>query len=150
MTVGQQAGDPNWDDDHPYVARITERRPCHVLDLHIMRPRGVDVGVGGGAGIDPRGCLWTVLSDEFIAADLRWAVDWPFRGRGRTVARRTQERGGDAAQLELPWTVFVDAAADAHDPTPQDDRHLQRAAVLSALDRAAGRLRRCGCATPAR
>jgi hypothetical protein len=106
-TADVQRGDSNWDVGHAYVDRAAALAAGGpVLDLHVMRPRGVDICLGLGPRPALVGSLWRVLADEAVAAGLRLAVNWPFAAGPRTVTGQLQARGVAAVQVELAATCF--------------------------------------------
>lgn len=131
-TAEGSRGDPNWDADHPYVdlaAHLSGGQP--VLDLHTMRPRGVDICIGMGPRPDLAFDVWEVLAEESIRVGLRLSTNWPFAGGPRTVTGRLQARGIAAVQVELATHCF-DPASPAG------------TAARTALSRAVDRLNRPG------
>ncbi|WP_143172236.1 N-formylglutamate amidohydrolase [Pseudonocardia thermophila] len=128
-THGPQAADPNWDTGHPYTARLARLSPdAPVVDLHMMRDRGVEVCVGLGPVPDLADGLWQPLVEEAVAAGLRTAVNWPFPARKRTVTAALQRAGRRAVQVELTW--------DCYDPT-HPSMPLAYLALLRAVQRIA-------------
>ncbi len=129
-TAAEQDGDPNWDIDHPYIERVDNLAASSpTIDLHMMRPRGVDVCIGlGPVPLLTQG-LWPVFVEEAAAAGLRVSLNWPFWAGPRSVTGQLQARGRKAIQLELTWECF-------------DPAHLAMARSWSFLARAARRLAR--------
>jgi hypothetical protein len=120
-TTGVQLGDPNWDESHEFSKEIQERSVGGaVVDLHIMRNRGVEVCLGLGIDHELSRPLWQPLLDEFLNADVRVSVNWPFGGRGRPITSKIQRLGVPALQIEMVPEVF-------------DDNRHERACVVSAL-----------------
>jgi hypothetical protein len=122
-TAETQSGDPNWDLGHPYcdvVYELAEGAP--VLDLHKMRPRGVDMCVGLGPRPEMVERLWLPIVKEAVAAGLRVSLNWPFAAGPVTVTGQLQERGLEIVQVEL--------SVDCYDPGPK------RVAAWSSLLRA--------------
>jgi hypothetical protein len=129
-THGPQTGDPNWDAGHPYTARVAElAADAPVVDLHIMKDRGVELCVGLGPHPELADGLWQPLVEEAVAAGLRAAVNWPFAARGRTVTAELQRRGLHAVQVELIWNCL--------DPT-HPSMPVAYAAMVRAVQRIAG------------
>ncbi|HYN94599.1 MAG TPA: hypothetical protein VES42_12180 [Pilimelia sp.] len=125
---GRLVGDPNWDVGHPYVSRAHELAAGHpTIDLHMMRPRGVEVCVGLGPRPELAGGLWQVIVEEAVAGGLRASVNWPFGANPRTVTGQLQDKGLPAVQVELSWDCF-------------DPGHPAMPRAWSALARAATRL----------
>src|SRR6267378_2490225 len=70
-TAEPQLGDPNWEVDHPYCQRAHELAAGNpVIDLHEMRPRGVELNVGLGPDRRKSDQLWRPLVDEAVDAGL--------------------------------------------------------------------------------
>jgi len=105
-TAPEQRGDPNWDPDHPYVSRMATLTSGWIVDLHMMRPRGVEVCVGLGPRPELSEPLCWPILEEALAAGLRTSVNWPFGASPRTVTGQLQRRGRRAIQLELSWDCF--------------------------------------------
>lgn len=127
-TVDRQSGDPNWDIGSPYVGRAHELsggRP--IVDLHMMRPRGVEICVGLGPLAALADGLWQPLVDEAVKAGLRVSVNWPFGASSRTITGQSQQAGIPAVQVELTWDCF-------------DPNHAATARAWSAMARAAERI----------
>ena len=104
-------GDPNFDLDHPYLDVVYDLADgAPVIDLHKMRPRGIDICVGLGANFKTSGHLWMPIVKEVVSAGLRVAVNWPFAAGPVTVTSQLQNRGLDAIQIELSF--------DCYDPGP--------------------------------
>ena len=58
-------GDPNFDLDHPYLDVVYDLADgAPVIDLHKMRPRGIDICVGLGANFKTSGHLWMPIVKE--------------------------------------------------------------------------------------
>lgn len=126
-THGTQAGDPNWDDPHPYASCLLGLAADGIcVDLHMMRPRGFEVCIGLGPDHRLNRAVWEPLLDELLDADVRVSLNWPFGARGRTLTTRAQAAGIAAIQVEMIPDVF----------DPSRDEH---ACVVSALLRAAAR-----------
>ncbi len=129
-TAAQQAGDPNWDLENPYVARsqaLAGTGPT--VDIHMMRPRGVDMCLGLGPCPELAGGLWRAFVEEAVAAGLRVCLNWPFGGNPRTVTGQLQQRGRRAIQVELSSECF-------------ETSHPAMTRAWSAMGRAARRLAR--------
>ncbi len=127
-TTNRQSGDPNWDLDHPYITKARELAgSCPVIDLHMMRPRGLEICIG--LGPDPRMSheLWRPFVEETVASGLRVSINWPFGANPRTVTGQIQRLGSRAVQLELSW--------ECYDPT-----HPAMWRAWSSLARAAQQL----------
>jgi hypothetical protein len=104
-------GDPNWDLGHPYLDVVYDLADgAPVIDLHKMRPRGVDMCVGLGFNFETSEHLWMPIVKEAVSAGLRVAVNWPFAAGPVTVTGQLQNRGLDAIQIELSF--------DCYDPGP--------------------------------
>jgi hypothetical protein len=106
-TAPRQVGDPNWDVGNPYLERahaLAGDNPT--VDIHMMRPRGVELCIGLGPFPALADGLWQVFLDEAVAAGLRVSVNWPFGANQRTVTAQLQARGKKAIQLELSWECF--------------------------------------------
>ncbi len=111
-THGSQAGDPNWDDPHPFVdAALALATNGALIDLHMMANRGFEVCLGLGADHAANRPLWLPLLDELLAADLRVSINYPFGSRGRTVTARAQRVGIPAVQVEMIPEAY-DATSD--------------------------------------
>lgn len=131
-TVDRQSGDPNWDVGSPYVRRAHELsggRP--IIDLHMMRPRGVEICVGLGPVATLADGLWQPLVDEAVKAGLRISVNWPFGAGRRTITGQSQQAGIPAVQVELSVECF-------------DPNHAAAPRAWSAMARAAERITRTG------
>jgi len=50
--------------------------------------------------------LWQPLLDEFLNADVRVSMNWPFGGRGRPITSKIQRLGVPALQVEMVPEVF--------------------------------------------
>jgi len=106
-TAPEQSGDPNWDIGHPYVNRAQAlAEDCPTVDIHMMRPRGVDLCIGLGPHPELAEGLWPVFVEEAVAAGLRVSVNWPFAGSPRTVTGQLQARGLRAIQIEVCYECF--------------------------------------------
>lgn len=106
-TTGHQSGDPNWDIGHPYIARARSlAREWPIIDLHMMRPRGLEIRIGLGPAPRMSNDLWRPLMEEAVASGLRVSVNWPFGASPRTVTGQTQQEGRRAIQLELSWDCY--------------------------------------------
>lgn len=104
-------GDPNWDLGHPYLDVVYDLADgAPVIDLHKMRPRGLDMCVGLGSNFKTSEHLWMPIVKEAVSAGLRVAVNWPFAAGPATVTGQLQNRGLDAIQIELSF--------DCYDPGP--------------------------------
>lgn len=111
-TVGRQAGDPNWDLNHPYIntARgLAGTAP--IIDLHMMRPRGPDICIGLGPEPALSDGLWRPLLEEAVQSGLRASVNWPFGANARTVTGQLQRLGHAAVQVELSWDCYHEGPA---------------------------------------
>ena len=129
-TVDTQLGDPSWDIDHPYVGRARRLvRDSTAVDIHIMRPRGVDLCVGLGPVPAMSDGVWQPVIDEAVNAGLRVSINWPYGANPRTVTAQLQRLGVRSVQLELSWDCF-------------DPAHPAMTRAWSALSRAAERLSR--------
>jgi hypothetical protein len=145
-TVDGQVGDPNWDAGSPYVNRLAALagyamagsaasgaapRPSHgeslVIDIHMMRPRGVEVCLGLGPLPTQASGIWEVLIAEAVDAGLRASINWPYGANPRTITAQLQRRGLRAVQIEL--------SSDCFNP-----EHPAMVRMWSALARAAQRL----------
>jgi len=85
-TADRQLGDPNWDIGHPYIARAgTLAGEWPTIDLHIMRPRGLEICIGLGPKPKMSDDLWRPFVEEAVASGLRVSVNWPFAANARTV-----------------------------------------------------------------
>lgn len=106
-TADPQTGDPNWDMGHPYCDAVHElANGAPVIDLHKMRPRGVDMCVGLGPRPKAAERLWLPIVKEAVDAGLRVAVNWPFAASPVTVTGQLQERGLEAVQVELSFDCY--------------------------------------------
>jgi hypothetical protein len=122
-------GDPSWDADSPYLERDCQLAAGGlVIDLHMMRPRGVDICVGLGPRPELTERLWPIFVEEAVAGGLRPAVNWPFAAVGRTLTSQLQRRGIPAVQLELSGECF-------------DRDHPAMPRAWTSVARAAARLR---------
>jgi hypothetical protein len=127
-TAPGQVGDPNWDVGNPYLERAhTLAGDSPTVDIHMMRPRGVELCIGLGPFPRLADGLWQVFVDEAVAAGLRVSVNWPFGANERTVTAQLQARGNRAIQLELSWECF-------------NGMDLAKARAWSSIGRAARRL----------
>jgi hypothetical protein len=127
-TIVPQTGDPNWDVGSPYFVRVYELSAGGpILDLHMMRPRGVEICVGLGPVPALGDGLWQPLVDEAVKAGLRVSVNWPFGANPRTITGQAQQAGIPAVQVELTWECF-------------DPNHPAMARAWSAMARAAERI----------
>lgn len=127
-TVGCQLGDPNWDIGHPYVARAsTLSGEWPTIDLHMMRPRGLEICIGLGPDPKMSDDLWRPFMEEAVVSGLRVSVNWPFAAGPRTVTGQLQREGRRAIQLELSWECY-------------DPSHPAMRRAWSSLARAARRL----------
>jgi hypothetical protein len=128
-TVERQSGDPNWDIGSPYVRRALELSGgSPIIDVHMMRPRGVEMCVGLGPVAALADGLWQPLLDEAVRAGLRVSVNWPFGANPRTITGQSQQTGIPAVQVELTWECF-------------DPKHAAAARAWSAMARAAERIK---------
>jgi len=126
-TAAMQQGDPNWDPRSPYLERahvLADGNPT--VDIHIMRPRGVELCIGLGPVPGLADGLWQIFAEEAVAGGLRVSINWPFAANARTVTSQLQTRGNKAVQLELSSECF--------DNRPAKDR------AWSVMGRAARRL----------
>lgn len=127
-TVDRQLGDPNWDVDHPYIARAKILSgECPTVDLHMMRPRGLEICIGLGPEPKMSDDLWRPFMEEAVVSGLRVSVNWPFGANRRTVTGQMQRDGRRAIQLELSWECY-------------DPSHPAMRRAWSSLARAARRL----------
>lgn len=118
-----QLGDPNWDVPHPYfdeLLTLTPSSPDLILDLHMMKPRGVDVCLGLGPNHKLADGAWQVLASAFISEGLTVSLNWPFPGGPRTITGKAHAINLNAVQIEMSWDCYADgphaaAAADALD-----------------------------------
>jgi hypothetical protein len=128
-TAGTQGGDPNWDIGSQYLERalVMAADVKVVLDLHMMLPRGVDIGIGVG----PIPALVERFCDPlFLEADSAGLIatrNFPYRAEGVAVTSQLQRRGVPAIQLEL--------SVDCFDPRRQAMR-----ASWTAISRAVARM----------
>jgi hypothetical protein len=127
-TLDGQLGDPNWDADHPYVARVLElANTAATIDLHMMRPRGMEWCLGLGPVPPLSDELRRILLEEADAAGLRTTLNWPFSAGWQTVTGKLQRAGRPAIQLEMSIDCF-------------DRRQNTMARAWSALLRAVTRI----------
>jgi hypothetical protein len=106
-----QQGDPSWDLGHPYCERAQALSAgAPVIDLHMMRPRGVDVCLGLGPESRMTTWLWQPVIAEAVDAGLRCAVNWPFGATEVTVTGQLQAAGVPAIQIELTFDCFDKAS----------------------------------------
>jgi predicted N-formylglutamate amidohydrolase len=77
-----------------------------VLDLHMMRPRAFDVGLGLGPHPAMVAALVEPLTEELRRAGVRVALNEPFRAAGVTLTAQLQRLGVAAVQLELSYNCF--------------------------------------------
>ncbi|MGH3984488.1 MAG: hypothetical protein ACRDST_17830 [Pseudonocardiaceae bacterium] len=107
-TVGRQLGDPNWEVGHPYVTRARKLAgECPTIDLHMMRPRGLEICIGLGPEPKMSDDLWRPFIEEAVMSGLRVSVNWPFGANSpRTVTGQLQRDGRRAIQLELSWECY--------------------------------------------
>jgi hypothetical protein len=127
-TVGRQLGDPNWDIEHPYIARArTLSGEWSTIDLHMMRPRGLEICIGLGPEPKLSNDLWRPFVEEAVVSGLRVSINWPFAANARTVTGQLQRGGRRAIQLELSWECY-------------DPSHPAMRRAWSSLARAARRL----------
>jgi hypothetical protein len=127
-TASEQVGDPNWDMGNPYVARVQVLAGLSpTVDIHMMRPRGVDVCVGLGPVPALAQELWPVIVEEAVAGGLRVSLNWPFAANPRTVTGQLQARGLRAVQIEVSYECF-------------DETNPAMTRAWSSLGRAAHRL----------
>lgn len=127
-TTDRQLGDPNWDVGHPYIARArTLAGEWPTIDLHMMRPRGLEICIGLGPEPKLSDDLWRSFMEEAVMSGLRVSVNWPFAANSRTVTGQLQREGRRAIQLELSWECY-------------DPRHTAMRRAWSSLARAARRL----------
>jgi hypothetical protein len=128
VTAPGQTGDPNWDIDNPFIMRASALAAGGAsIDIHMMRPRGVELCIGLGPNPKLGDGLWQPFVAEAIAGGLRVSVNWPFGANPRTVTGQLQQRGRNAIQLELSWDCF-------------DPDHPAMPRAWSSLGRAARRL----------
>ncbi|MGH7867940.1 MAG: hypothetical protein ACREP9_10020 [Candidatus Dormibacteraceae bacterium] len=127
-TADHQLGDPNWDFGHPYVERArTLARERPTIDLHMMRPRGLEICIGLGPEPKMSDDLWRPFIEEAVVSGLRVSVNWPFGANPRTVTGQLQRGGQRAIQLELSWECY-------------DPNHPAMSRAWSSLVRASRRL----------
>lgn len=127
-TVDGQVGDPNWDAGSPYINRLTTLAgESPVIDIHMMRPRGVEICIGLGPTPTRASGLWEALIAEAVQAGLRTSINWPYGANPRTITAQMQRRGLRAVQVEL--------SSDCFNP-----EHPAMARAWSAMARAAQRL----------
>lgn len=128
-TAGVQGGDPSWDRESHYLDRASAlgRRALAVVDLHMMSPRGVDIGLGLGPNASSVEHLADMILDEAQAADLRAVRDFPFRAEGAALTSRLQRRGIPALQVELSVACF-------------EPRSAKMCAAWTTVSRSVGRL----------
>lgn len=106
-TADRQLGDPNWDIGHPYVARArTLSGEWPTVDIHIMRPRGLEICIGLGPEPKMSDDLWKPFMEEAVVSGLRVSVNWPFAASSRTVTGQLQRGGRRAIQLELSLECY--------------------------------------------
>lgn len=106
-TTGVQRGDPNWDLDTAYLGKAHElAQNGTIIDLHMMRPRGVEVCIGLGPIPNLSNGLWNIIIEEAVLAGLRVSINWPFSANVRTVTAQSQRKGFRAIQIELSWHCF--------------------------------------------
>jgi hypothetical protein len=107
-TVGHQLGDPSWEVGHPYIACaeiLAGSWP--IIDLHMMRPRGVEICIGLGPQPKLSDDLWRPFMEEAVGSGLRASINWPFGANNpRTVTGQLQRKGRRAIQLELSWECY--------------------------------------------
>jgi len=128
-TMDGQLGDPNWDPDSPYLRRLVRLAGSGpVIDVHIMRPRGVEACLGLGPMPRRGQGLWEPLIAEAVSAGLRVAVNWPYGANPRTVTAQLQRLGLSAVQIELSTECF-------------DPAHPAMVRTWSAVARAARTIR---------
>lgn len=127
-TADRQLGDPNWDVGHPYVERArTLAGKWPTVDLHMMRPRGLEICIGLGPEPKLSDDLWRPFMEEAVVSGLRVSVNWPFGANPRTVTGQLQRGGQRAIQLELSWECY-------------DPNHPAMQRAWSSLARASRRL----------
>lgn len=106
MAVGPQAGDPNWDEASPYVQALWARSPGLLVDLHLMRPRGVDVCLGLGPVQGAIDEVWPIFAAALVSEDFTVSLNWPFAAGPRTVTGKTQLIGRRAIQIEVNYELL--------------------------------------------
>ncbi|MGH3938894.1 MAG: hypothetical protein ACRDTG_09715 [Pseudonocardiaceae bacterium] len=127
-TAVRQLGDPNWELNHPYIAKaVSLAGDWPIIDLHMMRPRGLEICIGLGPEPKMSALLWRPFMEEAVASGLRVSVNWPFGANPRTVTGQIQRQGRRAIQLELSWECY-------------DRNHPAMRRSWSALMRASRRL----------
>lgn len=106
-TAEGQSGDPNWDIGHPYIGRAkTLAGEWPTIDLHMMRPRGLEICIGLGPEPKMSNDLWRPFIEEAVLGGLRVSINWPFGANSRTVTGQMQLDGRRAIQLELSWECY--------------------------------------------
>jgi len=108
-TENPQFGDPNWDPDHPYVdlaENLLKVSSSFSLDIHMMKPRGIDACVGLGDLPEQVDGYWQSLVECLVAERLTVSINWPFSAGLRTFTSKLQNRGFPALQLELSTECF--------------------------------------------
>lgn len=108
-TFGPQAGDPNWDVDHPYVdalAAIASATESLVIDVHTMRNRGVDACLGLGVRRASVDGIWQQFTEHLLAESLTVSINWPFAAGSQTITSKLQALGIRCVQLELSTSCF--------------------------------------------
>jgi hypothetical protein len=126
-TFDHQLSDPNDDRDHPYREALKNLSPSGVIDLHMMQPRGFEVCLGLGTNRKLSWGLYQVLTEEFLAADIRFATNWPFGARGHTITAAAHAWNVPAVQIEVAFDCY-------------DESNPFNVPVFSALLRAAQRV----------
>jgi len=129
-TIPPLHSDPNWDANHPYVARAKELIPQgFALDLHMMRDRGFPACIGTGTQPDLVEGIWQKLERELETAGLETSVGWPFGAGHQTVTSNLQSAGVKALQLELTPACY-DTSSDSYKKV-RDALEKFTAAVIS-------------------
>jgi hypothetical protein len=106
IAVGPQRGDPNWDEDSPYVQALWARSPGLLVDLHLMRPRGVDVCLGLGPVQGSVDDVWPIFAAALVSSEFTVSLNWPFSAGPRTVTGKTQLIGRRALQIEINYELL--------------------------------------------
>jgi len=121
-TAGVQTGDPNWDPRSPYLERayiLADGNPT--IDIHIMRPRGVELCIGLGPFPQLADGLWQIFAEEAVAGGLRVSLNWPFAANTRTVTSQLQARGNKAVQDFLGYLEILVERRRAKPGNPERD-----------------------------
>ncbi|MCW2778432.1 MAG: hypothetical protein JWN17_2157 [Frankiales bacterium] len=106
-TEPEQRGDPNWDEGSPYLERLAAwHDDVVVVDLHVMRPRGVDLCLGLGQEPERASRLYPGLVAAAVRSGYPLALNWPFSAGPRTITSQLQRRGREALQVEISYTCL--------------------------------------------